>query len=97
MFRLENQGVVEESLADLVGNSAVELLVGRKPIGTCDDVREEDVHLATGHAHAIGSLGERLDHQILILLSPFAHPRVRVNNRDNILDDVFILPSFVVK
>jgi hypothetical protein len=54
------------------------------------------VPLAIGHALPIGSLGERLDHQILILFSPFAHPRVRADDRPDILD-VLIFPGFVVK
>ena len=41
MFRLEIRAVPEEFVADLAGNSAVEFLVGRKPIGTCDHIREE--------------------------------------------------------
>ena len=74
MFRPETRGVPEGFAADLMGSSAVELLVGRKPIGTCDDVSEEDVSFTGRYSHPIGSIGERLNDQILILLSPFAHP-----------------------
>ena len=97
MFRLEIWEVPEESVADLVGNSVVEFLVGRKPIGTCDNISEEDVTIPIGHSHPIGLLGERLDDQLLILVSPFSHPRVRVDDRGDILNDVLLLPSFVVK
>ena len=76
MFRLEIREVPGGCVADLAADSVVESPVGRKPIGTCDDVSEEDVPFATGHAHPIGSLGERLNDQILILLPPFAHSRV---------------------
>ena len=97
MFRLVIRGVPEEYVVDLAGNSVVEFLVGRKPIGTCDNISEEDVTIPIGHSHPIGLLGERLDDQLLILVSPFAHPRVRVDDRGNILDDVLLLPSLVVK
>ena len=36
MFRPGIQEVPEEYVADFVGNSVVEFLVGRIPIGTCD-------------------------------------------------------------
>ena len=97
MFRLETREVPEGCVADLAADSIVELPVDRKPIETCDDVSEEDVPFASGYAHPISSLGERLNDQILILLSPLAHPRVRVNDRGNILEDVLLLPSFVMK
>jgi hypothetical protein len=97
MFHLEIREVPEEYDADLVGNSAVEFLVGRKPIGTCDDVSEEDATTVIGYSHPISFVGERLDDQILILNSPFAHLRVRVDSRGKIIDDVLLLPSFVVK
>jgi hypothetical protein len=87
----------EEYVADLVGNSVEEIPVGRIPIGTCGNVNEEDVSFETGHAHPVGFLVECLDHQFLILLSPFSHPLVRVNYRAHILDDVLLLPSLVVK
>ena len=97
MFRLEIQEAPGECAADLAGNSAVELLVGRKPIETCDNVSDEDVPFPIGHAHPISSLGERLNNQILILLSPFAHPCVRVYDSADILDNVLLLTGFVVK
>ena len=97
MFRPVIREAPEEYVADLAGNSVVAILVGRKPIGTCGNVSEEDVSFETGHAHPIGFLGERLDHQFLILLSPSAHPHVRADDGADILDDVFLLPSFVVK
>jgi hypothetical protein len=46
MFRLATREVPEEYVADLVGNSAVEFLVGRKPIGTCNDISEKDMPIA---------------------------------------------------
>ena len=97
MFRQAIPGVREEYVADLAGNNVVQSLVGKKPIGTCDNMSVDDASIAIGYSHPIGSLGERLDHQILILLTPFAHPRVQVDGRDNILDDVLLLPSFVMK
>src|ERR1700761_1067156 len=97
MFRLEIQEAPEESVADLAGNSVVELLVGRKPIETCGNVSEEDVPFAIGHAHPISSLRKRLNDQILILLSPFAHPCVRVYDSANIIDNVLLLAGFVVE
>ena len=97
MFRLEIQEAPGESVADLVGNSVVELLVGRKPIETCGGVSEEDVRFAIEHAHPVSSLGERLNDQILILLSPFAYPCVRVYDSANILDNVLLLTGFVVE
>ncbi len=66
MFRQDIQEVPETYVADLAGSSAVEFLVGRKSIGTCDDMNEDDVSIEIGHSHPIGSVGERLDDQILI-------------------------------
>ena len=97
MFRQEIQEAPGECVADLAGNNAVELLVGRKPIETCDDVSEEDASFTIGYAHPISSLGERLNDQILILLSPFAHPCVRVYDSANILDNVLLLTGFIVE
>ena len=97
MFRRAIWEVPEEYVADLAGNSGVVLLVGRIPIGTCGNVRKEDVSFEARHAHAIGLLGKRLDHQPLILLSPFAHPLVRADGGADILDDVLLLPSLVVE
>ena len=76
MFRPEIRGVPEEHVADSAGNSGVESLVGRKPIGTCKYMSEDKVRITIGHLHPIGSVGQRLDDQILIIVSPFAHPRV---------------------
>ena len=97
MFRLENREVHEVFVADSAGNSVVELLVGRIPIGTYGDISEQDVSFASGHAHPISSLGERLDHQLLILFSPFSHSHVRADDGADIFDDVLLLPSFIVK
>jgi len=97
MFRQEIREVPEEHVADLAGNSVVEFPVGRTPIGTCDNISEDHVPLAIGHSHPIGSVREHLNDQILILVSPFAHPRVRVDDRVDILDDVLHLSSLVVK
>src|SRR6202046_1879215 len=97
MFRRGIREVPEESVADLAGNSVVEFLVGRKPIETCDDVREKDITIAIRHSHPVGFLGERLNDQLLVLVSPFSHPRVRVDDRGNILDDILLLPSLVMK
>jgi hypothetical protein len=94
MFRRVILEAPEEYVSDLAGNSAAAILVGRIPIGTCGDVSEVDEAFETGHAHPIGFLGERLNHQLLILLSPFAHPNVRADDGADILDDVFRLPSF---
>ena len=97
MFRLENPEVHEEFVADSAGNKVVELLAGRIPIGTCGDISERVVYFAAGHAHPICSLGERLDHQLLVRLSPFSHSHVRAGNGADIIDDVLLLPGFIVK
>ena len=97
MFRQVNREAHQVSAADLAGNSVVEFPAGRIPIETCGGVSKEDNTFETRHAHSIGSLGERLDHQSLILLSPFAHPHVRANDRAYVIDDVFRLPGFVVE
>ena len=96
MFHLETREVPEEYVADLVGNIGVESPVGKKPIGACDNMSVDNVSIAIGDSHPVGSVGECLDDQLLILLAPCAHPRVRVDDRDNIVDDVLLLPSFVV-
>jgi hypothetical protein len=79
--------------ADLAGNSVVVFLVGKIPIKTCGDVSKVDVCFKTGHVHPIGFLGEHLNHQLLNLLHPFAHLHVQVDDRADILNDVFCLPS----
>jgi hypothetical protein len=45
----------------------------------------------------VGFVGECLDDQILILVSPVAHLRVRVDDRGDILDNVLLLSSFIMK
>ena len=56
MFRRVIWEVPEEYVADLVGNSVVEFPVGRKPIGTCDNVSKEPVSFEIRHVHPIGFL-----------------------------------------
>ena len=97
MFRRVILEAPEVFVANLAGDNVVETLVGRKPIGTCGELSKGDECIETRHAHPIGFLGECLDHQYLILLSPLAHPRVRVNHRADKLNDVLLLPSFVMK
>jgi hypothetical protein len=97
MYRLEFWEVPEDYVVDFAGSSDVDFPIGKKPIGTCDNISEERTCCIWVHSHPIGFLGKRLDHQTLILLSPFAHPRVQVDHRDNIIDDVPLLSSFVVK
>ena len=43
MFHLRIWKVLDEYVADLVGNIDVELLVGRTPIETCSSVSEGDM------------------------------------------------------
>ena len=73
MSRLEILEVLEEYVEDLAGNNGVESLVGKIPIGTCGNMSVDDGSIAFGHSHPIGSVGERLDDQILILLAPFSY------------------------
>ena len=56
---------------------------------------EINLRITIGHLHPIGSVGERLDDQVLSIVSPFAHPRVRADDKSNI--DVLLLPGLVVK
>ena len=58
---------------------------------------EDDAPITFGHLHPIGSVGERLYDHVLILISPFAHPGVRVDDRANIVDNILLLSSLVVK
>ena len=58
---------------------------------------EGDVPITIAHLHPISSVGERLYDHILILISPFAHPGVRVDDRANIVDNILLLSSLVVK
>ena len=57
MFHLGIWEVLEEYVADLVGNIGAELLIGRKPIGTCDHVSEDDIPIAIG-THIPSALSE---------------------------------------
>ena len=97
MFHQVIREAPEGNVEDFVGNSVLSFPVGRIPIGTCGDVREEYVSFESRHAHPIGFLGERLDHQILIIFSPFSHPHVRADDGTDIFDDVLLLARFVVK
>ncbi|SRR6266851_4260379 len=47
--------------------------------------------------HSVGSLGECLNNQFLVLLTPSSHLRIRINDRVDVVDDVFLLSSLVVK
>ena len=49
------------------------------------------------HVHSVGSFGERLDDESLILLTPPLQPLVRINDRTDVIDDVFLLSVLVVE
>ena len=77
MFRRAIWEAPEEYVADLAENSGVTSLVGRKPIGTYDNVSKENKSFRTRHAHSIRFLGERLDHQLISkITTPSPSPSV---------------------
>ena len=47
--------------------------------------------------HPIRSLGERLDDEVPILLAPSPHLLVGMNNRADIVHDIFLLSSLVME
>ena len=97
MFRRGIWEALEEYVVELAGNSVVAFPADRIPIGTCGVIRDEYIPFVIEHSHPISFLGERVDHQLLILLSPFSHTHIRADDRIDILDDVFCLPSLIVK
>ena len=48
-------------------------------------------------SHAVGSLGERLDDKLPIFLAPSPHLRVRIDNRTDVIHDVFLLSAFAMQ
>jgi hypothetical protein len=58
MFRLEIREAREEYVADLAGNNVVAFLVGRKPIGTCDNISEENASYRTLDTHIPSAFSE---------------------------------------
>src|SRR5580658_5040024 len=51
------------------------------------------------HIHPVSSFRERLNHNFLVILLPSLHVciRIRVNDRPNIVCNIFLLSSFIVK
>jgi len=47
--------------------------------------------------HSVRSFGERLDDKHSILLAPSAHLLVRLNNRADIIHDIFLLSGLVME
>src|SRR6266702_6155685 len=47
--------------------------------------------------HSISFLYEILNDRILIIISPSPHLSVRVNDRSNVINNVLLLPTFVIK
>ena len=47
--------------------------------------------------HSIHFFRQCLNHQVLVLIPPPSHPSVSVNKRPDIIRDILLLPSFVVK
>ena len=48
-------------------------------------------------SHHISFLGEHLDYKLPILLAPSLHLRVRMNNRTDVIHDVFHLSALVMQ
>src|SRR6202522_1143340 len=51
------------------------------------------------HTHSISSFGERLNHKFLVFLLPSPHVciQIRVNDRPDIVCNIFLLSSLIVK
>jgi uncharacterized protein YjaZ len=47
--------------------------------------------------HPIRSLREHLDDEVPVLLAPSPHHLVRMNNRTDIIQDIFLLSSLVME
>jgi hypothetical protein len=48
-------------------------------------------------SHAISSLGERLDDKLPILLTPSPYLRIRIDDRCDVISDVFLLSTLAMK
>ncbi len=49
------------------------------------------------HVHPVGPFGECLDNKPLIFLTPPPHPLVRIKDRTDVIDNVFLLSALVVE
>jgi hypothetical protein len=88
--------MLQEFRAHLVEDSAAVLPVGSTPIGTYENIRTyHGVQEET--LHPVCSLGEHLDNKHSVLLAPSAYLLVRMNNRTDIIHDILLLSSLVMK
>ena len=53
--------------------------------------------MTEGSLHSVSPLGERLDDKLPVLLAPSPHLRVRINNRFDIIHDIFLLSALDMK
>lgn len=89
--RLEHSGCWPE-------NSAANCRSGMRPIGTYRIVSIQcEAHAHRHNLHAVRSLGERINNQLLILIPPSPHVAVRTNHRFDVFDYVLLLSGFFMK
>jgi hypothetical protein len=96
MSRQAFRVILREFSPHLVEDSVTVLPAGSIPTGTCENMRfcqrmDEDT------LHPIHSLRERLNDKVPVLLAPSPHFLVRLNNRTNIIQDIFLLSSLVME
>ena len=89
------RGYAGHLVEDTVGGSPV----GRKPTETCLRRFNKYHRCKAIHSHAIRSFGERLNNKLFVLHLPSSYDvfRIRVNDSPNIVRNIFLLSTLVMK
>ena len=99
MSRPETLAIRPRCDGRLVEDSNEAFPADRTPNDTCSHYSTEITAVDQFNLHSVRSFRERLDHKFLVLLPPSLHDllRIRVDNRPNIVCNILLLSSFVVK
>ena len=93
-------GQLVQILAEVRGNAMLQRVQlaehPSEPAQQSENLRPASNNMT--HSHSIGSIRQRLDHQILIVRSPSPHRRARgrVNRTANVFNDVRLLSTFIM-
>ena len=82
-----------------MGSNVAVCPTGRIPIGTCKHYEKLLLALGRIRSHSVGPFCQRLDHKILIIVSPspHCHTRGRIHDISNVVLNVRFLSAFIVQ
>ena len=96
MSRLTFRAILRELPERLVEDSAAVPPAGSISSGTFKTMKTY-LDIEEDNLHSIRSLGERLDDKNPVLLAPSSHLDVRMHNRADIIQDIFLLANLVME